>query len=109
MNDIGNTEETFYKGSDTKGNNLTNKLSNIQFIPRKYVPKSKITLEHAAQCIFPGGTVTLEQKQQTLIDLKEKAKQWFRNEIGKLITSEIHNHDLCFKRTTKLKIFEYAT
>ena len=72
-------------------------LSSIKFIPRLYIPKGKITLEHAKQCIFPGETISHEQKLVELKALKNDAKEWFRNEISKIMVAEIQSKDMTLK------------
>ena len=72
-------------------------LSSIKFIPRLYIPKGKITVEHAKQCIFPGEKITPEEKQAELTNLKNEAKQWFRNELSKIMVGEIQTKKLQFK------------
>ena len=78
-------------------------IGSIQFIPRQYVTKQKITLQHASDCIFPGEDVTPNEKLNALNDLKTKAKQWSRNEISKIVTNELQNHDLHFKKVIQNK------
>ena len=72
-------------------------LSNIKFIPRRYIIKETITLEHAKQCIFPGETITPEEKRDNLVTLKKEAKDWFRNELAKIMVAQIQNKQLSFK------------
>ena len=72
-------------------------LSSIKFIPRLYVPKGKITIDHAKQCIFPGEKITPEEKLSELTNLKNDAKQWFRNELSKIMVAEIQTKKLQLK------------
>lgn len=72
--------------SETNVNDSAN-TAKVQFIPRQYVQKHKITLQHATDCIFPGEDISPEEKLIYLNKLKSKAKQWFRNEIGKILTN----------------------
>ena len=72
-------------------------LFNIKFIPRLYIPKGKLTIEHAKQCMFPGENATVEQKLSDLESLKNDAKEWFRNELSKLMVAEIQDQNLTLK------------
>ena len=80
-----------------------NLLSSIKFIPRLYIPKGKITVQHAKQCIFPGEKITPEEKLLELTNLKNEAKEWFRNELSKVMVAEIQAKKL------KLKIIQNDT
>ena len=72
-------------------------LVGLKFIPRLYIPKAKITLEHAKQCIFPGESITPEDKLVELKRLKSDSKQWFRNEVCKIMVAEIQAKNLTYK------------
>lgn len=87
--------ETFPENEEPPG--YDESLSKIKFIPRLYVPKGKITTEHAKQCIFPGENVAPEKKKQDLEFLKNEAKEWFRNELSKLMVAEIQDKQLTLK------------
>ena len=82
-------------------------ISNVQFIPRQYIPKCKISLKHASECIFPGEDVTPEEKLASLNKLKDKAKHWFRNEIGKIFTTLLQNYDVYFKKVIQDEICRF--
>ena len=82
-------------------------VTTVQFIPRKYVPKHKITVQHATDCIFPGENVSPEEKLTSLNELKLKAKHWFRNEIGKIFTNEIQNANLYFKKVIQNEVCNF--
>ena len=89
-------EDTLLPDDDRE--NVQNDLTSVTFVPRKYITKSKITLEHANRCINVGEEITLEEKAKQLELIKDQAKQWFRNEIGKLITNIIQQKDLTYNR-----------
>ena len=105
--------------SDTEHQNLPNEsdvsetnvndsaTATVQFIPRQYVQKHKITLQHATDCIFPGEDISPEEKLICLNKLKLKAKQWFRNEIGKIFTNEIQNANLYFKKVIQNEVCNF--
>ena len=82
-------------------------ICELQFIPRQYIPKYKISLQHASECIFPGEDVTPEEKLDSLNRLKDKSKQWFRNEIGKIFTSELQNYDVYFKKVVQDEVCKF--
>ena len=87
--------DTFYENEEQPA--ADDILSSVKFIPRLYLPKNKITVEHAKQCIFPGENITPEEKLAELRNLKNDAKEWFRNEISKIMVTEIQSKNLKWK------------
>ena len=87
--------ETFIENQEQT--NVDESLSSIKFIPRKYIPKGTISLEHAQQCIFPGEVISPSEKRENLLKLKNECKEWFRNELAKMMVAEIQEKQLSLK------------
>ena len=76
----------------------------ISFIHRRYIPKEKITKEHAAKCIGPDEDITIHEKLAHLNKIKKDAKEWFRHEISKIFTTQLQKYDLFYEKILNHKI-----
>ena len=84
-------------GTEVIPNVTLDNISKIHFIPRKFIPKSKITFDHARKFLVPGEDGSAETKLEELNQTKKDAKEWFRNEVSKIVTVQIHLYRLTYK------------
>ena len=104
----GTTSENLPEHIDTECEaGLIQDLGTVKFIPRKYIPKGKITLEHARRCIGVDENVTAEERLVELNRVKDQAKQWFRHETKKLMTEQIQLKNLFYKKVIGQEICKF--
>ena len=101
------TSDNLLEHVDTECQISTQDLGNVKFIPRKYIPKGKITLEHARRCIGVGENLKPEEKLVQLNQIKDQAKQWFQHETKKLVTEQIQLKNLFYKKVIGQEIRKF--
>ncbi len=76
-------------GTDVIPKVTLNFFPKIHFIPRKFIPKSKITLDHARKCLIPGEDVSAKKNLKDLNETKKNGKEWFKNKVSKILIIQI--------------------
>ena len=79
-------------------------MAEIIYIPRGYIPRNFISVEHAEKCIEPGENITTEEKRNKIIEIKRDAKDWFSDEIKTIILISVRKHRLSYMKVIKGKI-----